>query len=619
MGSRTRCRIFTADVVPGGRFLPWGLLILGIFGTLGCDNEKPYTPFQVATALPDEPAAPKIDEVEKVAPVVPSAEGETAPPGVSTWKLGDFTLKAPPGLIFSSGLLVGVGDSLEAVAWLLPAKKPGVTSKHTSGLYLFDAEGQPKTQLAEIPSRLPSGTDCSYTTQLQASGEQTLTSTISVRCLEKSLADAPNQNISIIRFAAARPTLLELFVAEPAPGETISVKVNSNDRDGDKQDDIELIVSLTAPSGTQEQLPIKWLWRSAGPSREASAPLTNLARRVSELSTQAIQKAHRKSVPDKVDTLRRLLATMCDELGTGRLSLQGGAKIACGDLWPQLARLVHVKTQAHLGNHELAEALGEVQRANWFSRKLSSKDQTALNQLVTSSLKKKAAKQIARFDVAAKMESGPQRSPLLFSDDGQLWAQLSEGKTKRLTLPGDPPLVVEPARDEENVADDGDAVKAKVIQPPDWTLIPEGPGGRYLAAVVPSCERSEIQLAFARKKGDVLPTQAIDLLAPRPGNCRTFSGVQMRAEVLAWDAGQLAFLLGGQVLFSGGPPKSLTTKVAWGAPWGVVVQNSKEIELWSVEHGVEHHHCVVHPLMQKLACLRGSSVYVFAPSDPVAP
>ena len=581
----------------------------------GCDEEKPYTPFQVATALPQEADQPQPQSESTPASPVPRAEGEQAPPERSQWRLGETDLNAPTGYVFSSGLQLTLGDSELLLAWILPKKDRKTPETDDAGLYLFDASGRPKTKLAGVSSRLPSGDDCRYSTHLRNTGGETVSST--VQCRDRLLPDTPNQQLTIVRPDKSPFGVFEVLMAESAPGETVVLEVDSSDRDGDGRDDVELNVALTAPDGTREQLPLRWLSRSAGVSRQADAPLQELSKRVSELSTRSVQKAHREKVPDQVDTLRRLLSTMCEELGTARLTLANGAKVKCGDIWPFLVRLAHSATQAHVGSGEIGAALGEIQRAEWWTHKLNEKELKSLSQLVAPRVSKGKLKQIARFDVTVKSEPAPHHSPLYFLDDGQLFAQLSDGKTKRLTMRGDPPLAsLDPSAESEPPDKTAEEPSSKM---PSWDLIPKGPGGRYLTAAVPSCERSEVQLVFGRKSGDPLPSVPLPVLAPRPGNCRSYSGFALTPEVLTWEAGQVAVLLGGQVFWSSGKPHALPMEVAWGSELGLVVKDGEKFSLLETDHAADLHHCVVAPQIKRIACLRGPSVYVFSKesgSDP---
>ncbi len=570
----------------------------------GCEEEKPYTPFQVATSLPTEPGVPAPKTKENM-PSPHRADGRQAPSSKNKWKWGARELKAPRGLVFSSGIEVSINDAPRILAWLVPETKEKKPVRVEPGLYRFDEKGQPDELLQPLSTRLPSGADCRYTTHLKSTGQQTLTSIARAQCKESSLPDTPEQSLTILRPQDGKK-IFELFFSSPSPGESISTEVNSSDRDGDGLDDIELVVSLTAPGGSSEKLPLRFLSRTAGPSRQADAPLADLARRVSQLSTWSVQKAHRQKVPAQVNALRRLLTSLCEELGTPKLSLENGTKLSCGNIWPQLTRLAHASIQAHVGLKNLPAALGEIARAEWFTHKLDEKELKAMAQLVMGDLKAKKARQLARFDVKLKEEPTPHKSQLFFTQDAQLFAQLQDGKTKRLTMRGDPPLNRPDPEDKANSTEGSSYL-------PQWELIPQGPGGHYLVAAVPSCERSELQLAFGRKSGAPLPSVPLPLLAPRPGNCRKYAGLQLTPEVLKWQGGQLALILGGQLIWSNGKERDLEEPVAWGSELGLILRDGSELIRLDLPDAHRLHHCQVAANKKKIACVKGPSVFVYEP------
>src|SRR6187551_458077 len=122
MLENSQCRTMTPNVV-SARFGLWVMMsILATAGLSGCEEEKPYTPFQVATALPEELNAPQPSPTETSvnSPSAPLAEGEKAPPNSAAWRWGDVTLRAPRGLSFSSGLRLGAPDTSLVAAWVLP-------------------------------------------------------------------------------------------------------------------------------------------------------------------------------------------------------------------------------------------------------------------------------------------------------------------------------------------------------------------------------------------------------------------------------------------------------------------------------------------------------------------
>src|SRR5690606_5924340 len=152
----------------------------------------------------------------------------------------------------------------------------------------------------------------------------------------------------------------------------------------------------------------------------------------------------------------------------------------------------------------------------------------------------------------------------------------------------------------------------------EWELTPAGPGGKKLSAIVPSCERSEMQLAFSRSsnKGSPPAPTPLPVLAPRPGNCHHFSGLVVDGTVYGWQGGQLGVIAGGQLLWSGGREQQAEQPIAWGTSFGLAVTQGDTVSLWTGELSRNAHHCAVAPRLEKVACIRGDSVYVMSEASP---
>ncbi len=581
-------------------FRPIVLLALTA-ASAGCDEEKPYTPFQVATELPEPSRPPQrdLDPAEKIQEERPILE-QKAPRGATQWKVFGRKLSAPPDTIFQSAIESPADQSEMILAWLLPRDKS--SAGPNAGLWSFSKEGQ-SSLLKPLPEYLPRGKDCLYRGSLEKSGEQTVTARVKSECTTRLLPGTPTQSLVILSPDRSEPELMHFRLREPAAGEDLDIVVNSSDRDGDGADDVELLMSLTGPNGIKETLPFRWLSRTAGASRQAESPAKELATRASRLMTGSIRKAERAKVPKESETLLRLIGAVCSEFSTMKIERGDGSGVPCGDLQPSLSRLNLATAQAYAGSQDPESALGVLERASWIGKKPSEKEHQALSAQVLKSAKHLEARQLARFDVKTKSLSTPFGHPLHFTQDGQLWAATPDDKTKRLTMRGDPPLIT-PATDDE---------PEKRIEAPSWSFIPLGPGGKALSAALPSCERSEVQLAFSQPSGAPQSTVPIPFLAPRPGNCRTYTGTAIEGIPLFWDGGQLGLVLGGELISSAGQPRTPPFPVAWGTSLGVALRQGTEFSIWTGEAARRLHHCAVSPGAKKIACVRGESVIVLGP------
>lgn len=576
-----------------------------LLGLLGCDEEKPYTPFQIATSLPDEEAPPldvQANDVKEGQAREPQL-ARRAPQNSSTWKVFGRQLEAPGATHLHSAIPAPAGKPGDLLLWALP--RPKAEGAPEAGVWLFEKNGK-KQQLQSLPDYLPRGSDCRYEASLENTGDSSISARVSASCEARLLPGTPTESLFVLSPEQPSPVLMHFRLQHSAPGEALSVVVDSHDRDADGRDDVELQLSLTSPSGTKETLPLRWLLRAAGASRQAGSPGKELASRASRLMTASVRKKERAEVPAQVEALKRLLAAICSEFATQKLEAADGAGIPCGDQTAALSRLHLAEVQSHVGEKDPESALGALERSSWFGRKVGEREEKAMSQAILKVSTSHRAKRLARFEVPTQKDTVPFGHPLHFSADGQLWAKTPNSKTKRLTMKGDPPLVTPASEGQEEVR----------IEAPTWEFTPVGQANRKLTSALPSCQRSEVQLAFSRSGGAPLAPVPVPLLAPRPGNCRTFTGTQLEARPLYWEGGRLSLILGGQLVSTAGHKKAPPFPIAWGSSLGVAIRKGNTFELWTGDITKGLHHCAVSPGVEKVACVRGESVIVLTRAEP---
>lgn len=509
------------------------------------------------------------------------------------------TLTAPPGT-WLEVVLHGLNtESDEVLGWVIPKKRGA--SIDSSGIWSFDTEGKPVKRIHPLPEFLPNGADCQFTAELFASGPRTVTSVVESHCSSEVLAGTPIRSIAVLDPTREDSEILHFRQSAPASGEKVTLSVNSQDRDGDGNDDVELTVALTSPFGIEERLPLRWLVRTAGASRELGAPQAEIEKRVSRLLTSAVRKAERERAPLEIDALRRLMALVCAELGSPKLFGPSGEKLNCGSVLPSLARLAEAETKAYLGANQLGRALGAVERADWFGKKAARDN--GLVRLLEEKIPAIEARRLARFRVTPKTSPLPYRTPLTFDESGQLWL-VTDDKPKRLTMEGDPPLVTQATDDEPE----------KRVEPPEWSIDIPGPSGRKLHAVVPSCERSEVLLAFEERDAPPSAPIPLPLLAPRPGKCASFAPEPLPVTPLYWSLGTLWFAVGGETFTSQAEPHLPKQPAAWGTSFGLAVVMNEKLTLWTGKETQGLHHCAVDSKKKLVACLGEDFVTVLTTS-----
>ncbi len=543
------------------RFLMSGVL-RGLLATIGvaalgpltsgcsCEDERPYTPFSVATALPNSDPAPTqktaketADEAAEKALVV------AAPSALRTWTVFERTLSAPRGGTFALAARLPEPDATapaSVVSWI-----QGPSDVH--GLWLHGLNGSPQKRLVESPAFLPTDADCSEQVTLASSGPGGVTVDVTRSCGARQLPGAPHRALLVVQTAASVPLLQALRVAPLAVGETLELEAHTADQDGDGASDVKVTFRMLAPGGTQESFGVHWLARPAGPSRQKDTPSRAFVARASELGIAAQRKAERGRVPAQVDALRRLYAAVCSEGGASRVSQWDGTPLSCGNMEAGLGRLTWAAVQAHVGLNELSRALGELERAAWFGAAPAEKERLALEKLALAKVSVGTPRRVADVRITlGDKPAGVLRSRLAFDSKNRLWALLADQTTRQLWPE---PAAAEPLPPPPLDGDGGLPIPPSTAPEfPAWPLEPRGPGDKRVVAVLPSCDRSEVQLAFAAADGSAVPSLPLRLLAPRPGKCSRFGGGPLPAQLLAWEGPEVIVSVGGEVWKSDGKP-----------------------------------------------------------------
>jgi hypothetical protein len=473
----------------------WAALPLALlaFACEGCKEEKPYTPFGVTSALPDQagsaaaPAPSASSEPGKYRPAV------VAPAGSRKLRMGTLTLDAPPRYLFDRALVLGEGESQVALAWV--KAEPEARDVPPGALVSFSATGERK-QVITLPTFVPIAPGCNHATRLLQSGPASVLVDTLATCSTPLVARVPVQAVSVISPASARPELLTLRVAAPAPGEALSVDADTSDRDNDGREDAKLTFSLTGPDGAKASASLVFLDRAAGVSRDAAEPRASLL-----LAAKAILSKTGPSSTAEIDALRRLLATLCAEGATARVFDAEGSALRCGDLGSVVDALARAEVLSRLAAKDALGAVSVLSRSDWYFKKLSSDAEKSITKELGKRLLAVAPTSSA-LAARPKAPKGPHWSPLWFEADGALLIITESG-------------VVRASRDgstETTLDSDGGSLA--------WPLDVVDPSGRRLSGSLCACDSSEVQLGISDAAGAPQPGIPTRLLSPRPGGCR---------------------------------------------------------------------------------------------------
>lgn len=584
------------------------MLSLGLYGCEGCEEDHPYTPFQVASSVPSAPppAATSSEPESSAAPVKFTASAPLVQPKAAAWQVGPRRIQAPPGYEFERGLdadFDGDGTS-EFVGWAVPTSDPLKRAE----LWLYPAVGTPR-RLLSLPGFVPTGPNCTLQTLLQHTGPKTVTLDTKAVCEARLIARAPVRSLVVLAPTASDPVVLALRAADGSPREDLRLTVASLDRDGDGRDDVTLQTSLDTRHATSAVALAKFVWydREAGTSRDDTEPGLSMAQLASREIVRAKGQSTSRNVHPTIQNLKRLYAAVCDEAGTPRLFDEEGNGLPCGRLTTTFSRATEAEIAALLKNGQVLDAFGVLERADWFGHTPSPKDRERWLGMFAGKLERKQARLRRELAVTVPRDgTHPSLSPLEFSGD-TLLVQTRDG-VRSFGLDGSERTLVSGTE-----GSTGGSLEASP-RPLPWSLRAEVPGQRLWTGVVYSCDRAEVALSFVDGSGQPVAPVVTEVLAPRPGNCRGGTVVDAPAVPIGWVDTQLGAWVGGARI----GPSELRTRPK-GSPrsangeWTVLpsrlglLVTGKAPALWHVPESVgqlaELRACVIHDSGQLLACV----------------
>lgn len=594
---------------PAARCSP-GFWALGLLALAGCEEEHPYTPFQVASALPSV-APPRAAIPPPVAAAPPSKFTPAKPirqPRASRWTVAGQTLQAAPGYQLERALRADFdGDGTqETVAWSAPKDDP----LRRPELWLFPAEGAPK-KLFTLPGFVPTGPTCALQVTLLHTGPQTVTLDAQGNCEARQIARAPLRSLAVLAPRRQRPLVLALRAADAGPGERMQLAISSPDRDGDGRDDVALSVSVQATGSGTRAATAEFVWydREAGASRDDSEPGVSMAQYASTELVRAKGKNTSQTVQNAIQNLKRLYGAVCNEGGTPRLFDAEGNGFACGRLTTTFSRSARAEITALLKNQRVLEAVGVLVRDGWFGHAADAEELRERRALFGGQLRDVPARLVRRIDVSLPARgSHPRFSPLEFSD-AELLIQSANG-VRRFGEDGN----------EHELAEEE-------TPPAAWPLSVTTPQRKVWTGVVHSCDRAEVTLSFSDTSGAPHPPEPTRVLAPRPGSCRGGKPVSYPSPVpLGFSDGGLSAWVGGSWI---GPHKPNTRprgsalsrdgrRVVLPTPLGLLVSGEKHA-LWQLPEPLKPERlsdCTIRNDGKRVACVSGSNVVLLEPASP---
>lgn len=590
-------------------------LTLAVFASSGCrcerDGHKPYTPFGVATSLEDPQGRTPVSDARdagttRAGAFQPVEAAELVPPSASV-SVDSWRVRALSGRLISHYLVLqrDKQDDPEVVAWLVP--QGGSEAGEPPGeLWWFKKNGSTE-KLSDFPGFVPTGNTCSHQVALSQTGPNTLTLDVKASCPSGTIPRAPLRSISVLAPQQTPRQLLQLRLAPPHSDEHLSVVVDSTDRDGDGRDDVTAHFTLSAgkdqPSAS---VPLVWLERAAGLSRDFSEPARSLNNIGSLEVVRAKGRTTSKEVSARVEAARRLFAMLCRQGGVYRVTDRDGNAFRCGDLSKAFSWYVEAEVQAALTQRNYSSALLAYERADWYGSGPSARSRAATADKLRQAIGTTTV-ELQRVPVQPTQPNvEPRLSPLRFGLGSTLFILTPEGVVQwrggRL----------------EDASEEMDP----------WPLIVFSPDGQRLTTVSYPCDRPTVELQSQTPTGTFEVALTTPYFAPRPGLCQgdaEFYRPPLRP--VAWSAEGLTTFFGpvrlgvpARFRSPGAPVSANGQHFVVPTSLGLYVEVGSEPSLWEVGAGATVlSDCVIDDHGTRVACLDSRRGVVLLDHPKVAP
>lgn len=575
-------------------------LLLALSCNCNREDRHPYTPFGVAQSQSVAPAnstPPAPSETQ-------SAESDRRPathhnPPVPTIDWAGSALAAPTGQLFAQTLEASFAGKSTLLAWLVP-KQPDPGTPPGS-LWFATSESAALSRAADFPGIVPTGPDCDVVVKLAQIGAESALVDVGSHCKANGIPRAPTRSVGVIQPLAGARRLLDLRLADSAPGEEVDLTIDATDRDHDGHDDVRAEFTLGRKGRpARVSAALSWLDRTAGATRDNTEP----ARTLLDLANAERKRAsgdHDKllSVAERADLQRRLFAYLCAESKSYRLTDAGGKPFACGSLLPAMEALLQAEVSAAIALKDWPTALFDLDRFDWFSPTPSARVTGELADAILKGIPKREVELTTLPAVPLGPGPSPGWSPLTFTPKGELLVQTNEGVSQ---------FDVEP-RAPGAAAPSSDADR--------WPLLISGPGERHITGLSFPCDRSDVTLMAQDSNGRFSDGLSLQRIGPRPGGCgerANFHEPEVRP--VAWTElepdvfiGPLRFGQRTALGTPGGPTSPDGDTSIAVTSLGLLVRQGERSELWRVPAVQQLSQCVVSDDARSAACIAGQGPF----------
>ncbi len=588
------------------------LLALACHLNAGCkcsEEHKPYTPFGVASSaeLTASPTDERDAQTDRLEPFEPRPATRIDPPSARV-EVNGRELQAPDGLLIAQTLSVpsvngrGSASPPSVLAWLTPARR---TPADEPGSLWTMGSGGTLEKVQGFPAFVPNGVECKLSVELAQTGPASFTLDVSATCPAGGIVRAPTRSLDVLSVQGVSPRLLQrLRLADPALGETLTIRVESLDLDGDGRDDVKVTFTMERDGTTRESsASMLWLDRAAGSARDDSEPRKSFAD-IGSVELVRSQGANTsKHVAERLDNAKRLYSYLCEEGGAPRVTDGDGTPLSCGDLQTAFSFYRLAELRAALTRNDLASALSVLDRADWYGPKPSEKERLELQkELLTRHPLLPTRRTPIRARARAQAPE-PRRSPLSFDARGRLMILGPEGISR---------------------ADENGAIRDVSEEVDPWPLIIFSDSERQPSGLTFPCDASTVGVVARGNDGRLSHALTTEWLSPRPGSCngsQAFRRPELRT--ISWSGDELSAVIGAQ-LFGNNPKPAPGTPLSPDGRFrvhttsvGLLVVGPDEQRLWRVDG--DERECVVANGGDRVACLTDAGPVMLTLASPAKP
>lgn len=376
----------------------------------GCDD-KPFVPYHIGD---DAGSAVRVDGGLPLTRTIdagglPAGSAKDAPPNATEWIEAGLTLKAPSGHVFQRGLFRDFdGDGKDDA--LVVAKKDNVQDAAIV-FYASMAGAVPPAVVIVPQQKLTGDATCSLTSRIEPAGTKSALVETSLACAGHNTS-GPSRKIVLLTHRGAE---LKLRASAELldPPDVVAVEASGDDRDADGEPDVMLSIRVTRAGGKSRPLPVVWLDRPAGLSRDLAEPEASLLKLASEADVSAKSSKDARGAVDMASDVVALARVLCGP--RPRIKFETPS-LACGES-RALERTAIAKLRAYVTLKEPHFAIPAFEEA-----RLVLHDRKEAEKLALGSVTQVAVTEVRTLTVTPETLPGnaPAYGPFTFEADGNL-------------------------------------------------------------------------------------------------------------------------------------------------------------------------------------------------------